>query len=84
MTHTRSFIRKRRRTERIVYTSVLSSDGRVATVSVTTVEMSAAGEGTRLVLTEQGTFLDGLEQPTWREQGTSGQLDALGEELKDR
>ncbi|MGE5292712.1 MAG: SRPBCC family protein [Micromonosporaceae bacterium] len=70
--------------ERIVYTSVLSSGDRVATVSVTTVELSAEGEGTRLVLTEQGTFLDGLEQPSWREQGISGQLEALGEELKDR
>jgi uncharacterized protein YndB with AHSA1/START domain len=68
--------------ERIVYTSVLSSGERVATVSITTVELSAAGGGTRLVLTEQGTFLDGAEHPTWREQGTSGQLDALAAELK--
>lgn len=68
--------------ERILYTSVLSSGERVATVSITTVELSAAGEGTRLVLTEQGTFLDGAEHPTWREQGTSGQLDALAAELK--
>jgi uncharacterized protein YndB with AHSA1/START domain len=67
--------------ERIVYTSVLSAGPRVATVSITTVELSAAGNGTRLVLTEQGTFLDGLEQPNWREQGTSDQLDALAKEL---
>ena len=68
--------------ERIVYSSVLSSDERVATVSITTVEFGAEGEGTRLVLTEQGTFLDGLEQPTWRERGTSDQLDALGAEVQ--
>ena len=68
--------------ERIVYSSVLSSDERVATVSITTVEFGAEGEGTRLVLTEQGTFLDGLEQPTWRERGTSDQLDALGAEVR--
>ena len=68
--------------ERIVYSSVLSSDERVATVSITTVEFGAEGEDTRLVLTEQGTFLDGLEQPGWRERGTSDQLDALGAEVR--
>jgi len=66
---------------RIVYTSVLSQDDRPATVSLTTVELHATDDGTRLVLTEQGTFLDGLEQPAWREQGTSDWLDALGVEL---
>jgi hypothetical protein len=35
------------------------------------------------VLTEQGTYLDGLEDPGWREQGTGQQLDALGAELKE-
>jgi hypothetical protein len=34
------------------------------------------------VLTEQGTHVDGLADPGWREQGTSSQLDALGAELK--
>ena len=68
---------------RIVYSSTLSVRDRVATVSVTTVEISPAGDGTRLVLTEQGTYLDGLEDPSWREQGTSQQLDALGTELKE-
>ncbi len=68
--------------KRIVYTSVLSQGNRPATVSLTTVQLYAAGDGTRLVLTEQGTFLDGLEQPAWREQGTADQLNALGAELK--
>lgn len=67
--------------ERIVYASALSAGDRVATVSVTTVEFSPAPDGTRLVLTEQGTFLDGLEQPGWREQGTSDWLAALAGEL---
>ena len=67
--------------ERIVFTSVLSTDDRVATVSITTVELSAAGDDTQLILTEQGTFMDGLEHPDWREQGTGAQLDALGKEL---
>lgn len=68
--------------QRIVYTSVLSQDDRPATVSLTTVELYATDGGTRLVLTEQGAFLDGLEQPDWREQGTGDWLDALGVELR--
>jgi uncharacterized protein YndB with AHSA1/START domain len=70
--------------ERIVYSSVLSQDGRPATVSLTTVELHAAGDGTRLVLTEQGAFLDNLEQPDWREHGTGDWLDALGAELRSK
>jgi hypothetical protein len=67
---------------RIVYSSTLSVGDKVATVSLTTVEISPAGGGSRLVLTEQGTYLDGLEDPRWREHGTSDQLDALGADLK--
>ncbi len=68
---------------RIVCSSTLSAGDRVVTVSVTTVEISPADDGARLVLTEQGTYLDGLEDPSWREQGTSQQLDALDTELKE-
>ena len=39
--------------------------------------------GTRLVLTEQGAYLDGREEPAWREQGTASQLEALAAELKE-
>jgi uncharacterized protein YndB with AHSA1/START domain len=67
--------------QRIVYTSVLSQGDRPATVSLTTIEFHDAGDSTRLVLTEQGAFLDDLEQPAWREQGTGDWLDALGVEL---
>lgn len=67
--------------ERIVYTSVLCEDGTVATVSLTTVELVAEDNGTRLVLVESGAYLDGREQPAWREQGTGDWLDALGRHL---
>jgi uncharacterized protein YndB with AHSA1/START domain len=70
--------------ERIVYTSVLSEQDTVATVSLTSVEFVPEGEGTRLILVEAGAFLDGREQPAWREQGTSDWLDALGTELTER
>ncbi|SFW82538.1 SRPBCC family protein [Amycolatopsis australiensis] len=67
---------------RIVYSTTLSGADALATVSITTVELAGEGEATRLVLTEQGTFLDGAEEPAWREQGTGDWLDRLGEELK--
>ncbi|WP_103339366.1 SRPBCC family protein [Amycolatopsis sp. CA-126428] len=67
---------------RIVFTGTLTGDGSLATVSTTTVELFQEGDGTRLVLTEQDTFLDGAEQPEWREQGTSDWLAKLGKELE--
>jgi uncharacterized protein YndB with AHSA1/START domain len=68
--------------ERIVYASALYGGGTLATVSLTTVQFAAAGDGTRLRLTQQGTFLDGHEEPAWREQGTGDQLAALNAELE--
>jgi uncharacterized protein YndB with AHSA1/START domain len=67
--------------ERIVYTTLLYGRGELATISVTTVEFVPDGTGTRLVLTEQGTFLDEREQPEWRRQGTADWLDSLGSAL---
>jgi uncharacterized protein YndB with AHSA1/START domain len=66
---------------RIVFAGTLYTDDRPATISLTTVQLEPAGDGTRLLLTEQGTFLDGLEQPSWREQGITKQLDTLATEL---
>ena len=69
--------------QRIVYTSTLSTETDLMTVSLTTVEFAPGADGgTRLVLTEQGAYLDGREQPAWREQGTADQLEALAGELK--
>ena len=70
--------------ERLVYSSRLFAGDQLATVSLTTVQFRPAAEGTQLVLTEQGTFLDGYEDPSWREEGTSKQLAALGAELTER
>ncbi len=75
--------------ERIVYTSTMCTADILMTVSLTTVEFRAARDGngggapdgTRLLLTEQGTFLDGHEEPRWRQQGTTDQLTALAREL---
>jgi len=70
--------------ERIVYTTALFTDAVLSTVSLTTVRFARDGDGTRLVLTEQGTFLDDQEQPEWREQGTGDWLDALGHQVAGR
>jgi uncharacterized protein YndB with AHSA1/START domain len=67
--------------ERIVFASTLHTGPDLATASVTTVELTPTGDGTRLTLTQHGAFLDGHEEPAWREQGTADQLTALGEEL---
>lgn len=68
--------------ERIVATTQMYKDEQRISVSVTTVELAPAGDGTRLTLTEQGTYLDGLDEPKWREAGTRRQLDALGERFQ--
>ncbi len=67
--------------ERIVYTSVLREDDTVLTVSLTTVAFAPAGDGSTLTLVESGAYLDGREQPEWREQGTGDWLDELGRHL---
>jgi uncharacterized protein YndB with AHSA1/START domain len=67
--------------ERIVYAYDMHLDDARISVSLATVELKPAGEGTRLIFTEQGAFLDGLDTPEQREQGTGGLLDALGEEV---
>ena len=69
--------------ERIVYTSVLAENDTVATVSLTTVEFVPDSDATRVVLVEAGAYLDGREQPAWREQGTGDWLDALGRYLSE-
>ena len=52
-------------------------------MSLATIEFKPAGKGTRLVLTEQGVFLDGYDDAGSREHGTGHLLDALGASLKD-
>jgi uncharacterized protein YndB with AHSA1/START domain len=69
--------------ERIVTTYSMTVDGRRMSVSVSATEFLAADGGTRLVVTEQGTFLDGLDTNAQREHGTGELLDALGRALAD-
>jgi uncharacterized protein YndB with AHSA1/START domain len=63
--------------QRIVFAYDLLLDGRLISVSLTTVEVRADGPGTQLVFTEHGAFFDDLEDPAEREHGTGLLLDAL-------
>jgi len=63
--------------ERIVFAYDLLLDGRLISVSLTTVEVRPHDEGTRLLFTEHGAFFDDLEDPAEREHGTGLLLDAL-------
>lgn len=68
--------------ERIVYTYEMHLGDRRISVSVATLEFLAESGGTQLVLTEQGAFLDGLDESRSRERGTRDLLDALAAELE--
>jgi uncharacterized protein YndB with AHSA1/START domain len=66
---------------RIVYSYDMHRNADRISVSVSTVELESAGEGTRLIYTEQGVFLDGHDKPAMREHGTAAMLSALGDML---
>lgn len=63
---------------RIVWSYDMHLNGARISVSVGTVELSAVPGGTRLVMTEQGAFLDGLDTNEQRRAGTEELLNNLG------
>lgn len=63
---------------RIVFAYDIRLDGRTLSVSLATVEFFAAPAGTRMVYTEQISYLDGHEDRAQRLQGTEEGLDRLG------
>ena len=71
--------------ERIVFTYDLSFGGPLVSVSLASVEFHPAndGGGTQLTYTEHGAFLDGIDDPELRKNGTGGMLDELGRLLKE-
>ena len=69
--------------QRIVYTYDMHLQETRISVSLATVEFTPVGDnGTRLVYTEQGAFLDGHEPPPRRSEGMGSLLDALGKEVQ--
>jgi len=69
--------------QRIVYTYEMHAGEDRISVSVATVEFLPDGGSTRLVLTEQGVFLDGHDTSAQREVGTRSLLESLGAVLED-
>ena len=63
--------------ERLVYTYEMYEADKRISVSLTTVELAPTATGTRLVLTEQGAFLDDHDQPEFRRAGSEQLLDNL-------
>ena len=67
---------------RIVLAYTMTVGGTRLSVSLATVEIAPAGDGARLVYTEQGAFFDGADKPAGREAGCRMLLERLGEELR--
>ena len=67
---------------RIVYVYEMRQNGTKISASLATLEFKPAAGGTRLVVTEQGAFLDGYDDAGAREHGTAILLDRVGESLK--
>ncbi len=63
--------------ERMVYAYEMHLDDNRISVSLSTIELRAENGGTRLVLTEQGAYLDGFDNPKLREEGTHELMDKL-------
>jgi uncharacterized protein YndB with AHSA1/START domain len=68
--------------ERIITTYEMYMDQVRSSVSVATVELEPAGDGTNLRYTEQGAFLDGSDSLASREQGSRDLLEALAAALE--
>jgi uncharacterized protein YndB with AHSA1/START domain len=67
--------------ERIVWTYDMHMDGKRISVSLASVELFGEPGGTRLVMTEHGAYLDGLDTNAQRAEGTEQFLANLGRYL---
>lgn len=68
--------------QRIVYTYDMHLDEKRISVSLSTVEFQASGNGTRMKYTEQAVYLDGYDDAGSRERGTRALLEALAASLE--
>ena len=67
---------------RIVYSYDMFVDEKKISVSLATIQFQAEGRGTRMIVTEQGAFLDGYDDAGSRERGTGTLMDALAKSLE--
>lgn len=63
---------------RIVYIYDMHLDDVRISVSLAVIEFEPAGKGTHMTVTEHGAYLDGLDTPAEREEGTNWLMDQLG------
>ena len=63
---------------RIIYTYEMHMNGQRISVSLATIEFFEKDGGTRMVVREDGAFLDGLDTSAQREAGTNFLVDQLG------
>ena len=68
--------------ERIVFAYSLTAEEVRTSAALTTVELAAEGGGTRLLLTEQVAFLDGVDGTASRQRGWATLLDTLGDAIR--
>ena len=68
--------------ERIIYTYDMTMNGARISVSLASVELRAEGSGTRLLVTEHGAYLDGLDNNEQRKEGTIALIGQLEKYLK--
>lgn len=68
---------------RIIYTYEMTMDGKRISVSLATIELFPEGGGTRMVIKEDGAFLDGLDDYKLREAGTNYLVDLMGKWLDE-
>jgi uncharacterized protein YndB with AHSA1/START domain len=68
--------------ERILYSYVMHLDGRKISVSQACIQITPDGEGSKLVVTEHGDFLDGYDDAGSREHGTGWLMDKLVQSLE--
>lgn len=67
--------------QRIVTAYRMSMDGQPFSVSLATIELLPAAEGTDLVLTHQGAYFEGADGPEMRKGGWESLLNKLVKEL---
>ena len=68
---------------RIVSAGTMHVGERRISTTLCTVELIPAGDGTRLIVTDQSAYFDGREDPADRENGWTAILDNLGTHLRD-
>jgi uncharacterized protein YndB with AHSA1/START domain len=68
--------------ERIIYAYEMYLNGKRISVSVATIELEPNQDSTQLTISESGVFLDGLDRPEMRQQGTQQLIDALIQSLE--